>query len=42
MNQLSLRNKRLKLKTSGYLLIILEESIEYNAINKEQPKYRNM
>ena len=34
MNQLSMRNNRLKFKTSGGLLIILEESIEEYASNE--------
>ena len=34
MNRLSLRNKRLKFKSAGKLLIILEEFIEYTQINK--------
>ena len=33
MNQLSLRNNRLKFKTAGKLLIVLEESIEYAPIS---------
>ena len=32
MNRLSLRNNRLKFKTAGKLLIILEEFIEYTPI----------
>ena len=31
-NRLSLRNNRLKVKTAGKLLIILEEFIEYTSI----------
>jgi hypothetical protein len=43
MNQLSLRNIRLKFKTFGKLLKILEASVEYILkINKENRKDQNM
>ena len=41
MNRLSLRNNRSKFKTSGRLLIVLEESMGYTSINQEKPKNHN-
>ena len=42
MHQLSLRNNRLKFKTAGKSLIILEEFIENTPINKGKPEDVNM